>query len=1005
MAYALDPATGEPLTARARRWLTLAAAVIIVLVLLPLLIVVGIPWLLALRRLERRDPSSFERPDRSLVDQLRRREDAFAHNPFAALGVVKAGSLRASTVRIVLLGISVAASCVFVRGSLAGVTTIHVARWVPLDGGRRMIFTSCYDGSLESYMNDFIDKLSWGLNVIFSNGVGLPTDPLADLRWRPGRADVQGLPALSPAGDGGLVRRAPDPDHGQHPRQRGHPARADHPARRCPGGRVAGVAVNGAELDDLQALLRSALRTLPHARYALYHLPAGADGRRFLATLVDDVTSAADRDASVATQVALTATGLAGLGVPSVIIDGFSDEFLAGMIGRSRFLGDTPEDWQWGRGDQDSVDLLVITYAATRRPPHHGRRHSRRSGPPPSARCCSMPARPTAAARWSRSGSGTASRSRTCPELASSADDTRRPTGRAGRVRARLPERVRSADPATRCCRRTSIRRACCRCCRPARTAAIPTAVADLGRNGTYLVLRTLAQDVAAFDAYVTTTAAGAGAGPRAARREDGGPLARRRVAGAEPGRRSRGAGHGQRLRLPPRRRPRTALPGRRPRPPGQSARLPRSTTRIGRLRRRSPIGTGCCVAAGSSPTTDGQQGLQFVALNANLGRQFEFVQHSWLNDPKFARADHRPGPAGHAAHPGRRVHHPRRAVPHPGRWAAGVRHHARRGVLLPARSPGAPLSGGWGLPGRGVVVKLDRLVNDVLVRVFWVVRRIDPLIRPLIDVAVRPWLQALVQWNVRRRLPDDGLALAEERELPGEAAATASIIAAMSRFTETTYAHTHAERAGNTKTYGVARAELTVADGLPVQLRHGLFARPDTYRAFVRFAGPGPTAPPDLHDNAIMSIGVKVLGVAGPKLLGRGVVDPGPARHQRSDVHHSRRGAERHTAARDRKPDAAVLLHPAHPPAPGGSDHAGAVRGHRRESAAGRLRQLRPLPAGRRSGRAVPVRAAARGVTAPSAAGAAAPRARLPARGHDHHADHPGVSSSTCWCSGRPIR
>ena len=174
MAYALEPAAGEPLTARARRWLTLTAAVIIGLVLLPVLIVIGIPWLLALRRLERLDPISAERPDRGRVERLRSREDACAHNPFAALGVVKAGSLRARTVRIVLLGISVAASCVFIRGSLAGVTTIHVARWVPLDGGRRMIFTSCYDGSLESYMNDFIDKLSWGLNVIFSNGVGYP---------------------------------------------------------------------------------------------------------------------------------------------------------------------------------------------------------------------------------------------------------------------------------------------------------------------------------------------------------------------------------------------------------------------------------------------------------------------------------------------------------------------------------------------------------------------------------------------------------------------------------------------------------------------------------------------------------------------------------------------------------------------------------------------------------------------------------------------------------------
>ncbi|HEY5980737.1 MAG TPA: hypothetical protein VIT41_14005 [Microlunatus sp.] len=165
--------------------------------------------------------------------------------------------------------------------------------------------------------------------------------------------------------------------------------------------------------------------------------------------------------------------------------------------------------------------------------------------------------------------------------------------------------------------------------------------------------------------------------------------------------------------------------------------------------------------------------------------------------------------------------------------------------------------------------MRLDKVVNDVLVRCFWVARRVDPLIRPLINIAVRPWLQALVQWNVRRRLPDHGLALAEERELPGESAATNQIIAAMSRFTETTYARAHAERAGNTKTYGVARAELTVADDLPASLRRGLFAEPLTYRAFVRFAGPGPTAPPDLHDNAIMSIAVKVLGVAGPKLLG----------------------------------------------------------------------------------------------------------------------------------------
>ncbi|MDQ3778436.1 MAG: peroxidase, partial [Actinomycetota bacterium] len=29
-------------------------------------------------------------------------------------------------------------------------------------------------------------------------------------------------------------------------------------------------------------------------------------------------------------------------------------------------------------------------------------------------------------------------------------------------------------------------------------------------------------------------------------------------------------------------------------------------------------------------------RGLHFICLNANIARQFEFVQHTWLNNPKF---------------------------------------------------------------------------------------------------------------------------------------------------------------------------------------------------------------------------------------------------------------------------------------------------------------------------------------------------------------------------------
>jgi len=54
------------------------------------------------------------------------------------------------------------------------VRTIHFARWVFIDERQRIIFLSNYDGSLESYMDDFINKVGFGLNLVFSNGIGYP---------------------------------------------------------------------------------------------------------------------------------------------------------------------------------------------------------------------------------------------------------------------------------------------------------------------------------------------------------------------------------------------------------------------------------------------------------------------------------------------------------------------------------------------------------------------------------------------------------------------------------------------------------------------------------------------------------------------------------------------------------------------------------------------------------------------------------------------------------------
>jgi hypothetical protein len=145
---------------------------------LALLSPVAIPaaavWLLLVRRLELTDTQEDGVPDQAHVDDVRRFEDLGAQNPFTAVGEVKPGLVRHLTMRVALAGLDFANRHAFARDDLAGVDSIHFARWVLLDDNRRLVFASSYDGSLESYMDDFISRLSWGINLVFSNGVGFP---------------------------------------------------------------------------------------------------------------------------------------------------------------------------------------------------------------------------------------------------------------------------------------------------------------------------------------------------------------------------------------------------------------------------------------------------------------------------------------------------------------------------------------------------------------------------------------------------------------------------------------------------------------------------------------------------------------------------------------------------------------------------------------------------------------------------------------------------------------
>jgi hypothetical protein len=178
--------------------------------------------------------------------------------------------------------------------------------------------------------------------------------------------------------------------------------------------------------------------------------------------------------------------------------------------------------------------------------------------------------------------------------------------------------------------------------------------------------------------------------------------------------------------------------------------------------------------------------------------------------------------------------------------------------------SPPAPSPGADGDRVGPVAHKLHDAISAGLVASHY----LDRYYRDAFDRLIRPPLVAIAQAMINGRRARETLGIAEERFLPGEVEATREIIARMSAFVRHTYAGAVAQRAGNTKTYGVVRGQFEVMGDLPAQLGRGVFAQPRTYPAWVRFGGPGPLSPPDIQDNGILSIGIKLMDVPGEKLL-----------------------------------------------------------------------------------------------------------------------------------------
>jgi len=123
------------------------------------------------------------------------------------------------------------------------------------------------------------------------------------------------------------------------------------------------------ELDDIQGLLTRGYGNLPAATFLLLEIEAPLRARAWLRRLADRITSAGVRPEDRALNVALTASALTKLGFPAEAMARFSREFAGGMVTshRSRFLGDvgdgSPEHWHWGGPTTRPVDVLLLVYA------------------------------------------------------------------------------------------------------------------------------------------------------------------------------------------------------------------------------------------------------------------------------------------------------------------------------------------------------------------------------------------------------------------------------------------------------------------------------------------------------------------------------------------------------------------------------------------------------------------------------------------------------------------
>ena len=137
--------------------------------------IVGL-FLFKLRQAEKADVLDTTQAPLDKLRDIMAQENApgFAQNHILAVGTMKTGWFRAFTHALALWGIRNLIVYGFRPGFVINMGTIHYARWWRLPGTNKVCFYSNFDGSWESYLEDFITRARQGQTAAWSNWQGFP---------------------------------------------------------------------------------------------------------------------------------------------------------------------------------------------------------------------------------------------------------------------------------------------------------------------------------------------------------------------------------------------------------------------------------------------------------------------------------------------------------------------------------------------------------------------------------------------------------------------------------------------------------------------------------------------------------------------------------------------------------------------------------------------------------------------------------------------------------------